>query len=251
MIYFGENFKRLRKNRDLTQEQVAEMLCVSSQAVSKWETGIALPDISLLPIIANLFCVSVDCLLGVDISQKESEICAVLSEAEKYCDERRYTDAVCLLREALIKYPAEPRLMYQLAWSLTGTIRERPESLSEAISLYEKVLNISSDPHLCAMVTRDLMYRYSTTGEDEKALSIAKTLPDFGVCKEYNLGRSNLLRGRELGEYLIANIRLYGDAMKECLEYFLTDKIISQEDMLPYSTEIAKQKLGLLEEILG
>ena len=207
-------------------------------------------DISLLPIIANLFCVSVDSLLGVDISKRKQRIDAVLAEAGELCREKRYADAVSFLRNALVQYPAEPRIMYQLAWNLTGTIKEQRQNLGEAISLYEKILEICEDPTLRTKTIRDLMYRYLTAGEEEKARKTAEMLPDFEVCKEYNLGRSNLLHNRELSEYLQNNIRLYGTAMKECLEYFLNDNILPETDMHPYSTDIAKRKMDLLDQIL-
>ena len=59
---FSNVFKDLRKQREMTQEQIAEVLGVSCQAISKWETNSSYPDISLLPIIADYFGVSVDCL---------------------------------------------------------------------------------------------------------------------------------------------------------------------------------------------
>ena len=250
-FYFGENLKALRKKRDFTQEQLAEMLGVSSQAVSKWERGNAYPDISLLPIIANLFSVSVDSLLGVDISEKETAIATILAEADRLCGENRFADAVSFLREALIRYPAEPRILYRLAWNLTGTVKEQPQNLSEAIGVYEKILELCDEPRLRATVLRDLLYRYYTTGNTDKALKTAEMLPDFEVCKEYNLGRSNLLHGRKLAEYLQKNIRLYGNAMRECLAYFLNDAILREEEMLPYSVEIAKHKMDLLEQLLA
>ena len=61
---FSDNFRSMRKQRGLTQEQIAETLGVSCQAVSKWETNSSYPDISLLPIIADYFGVSVDYLIG-------------------------------------------------------------------------------------------------------------------------------------------------------------------------------------------
>lgn len=56
----GRKIKLLRQKRDLTQKQVAERLCVSPQAISKWENGANAPDISLIPRIASLFGVSID-----------------------------------------------------------------------------------------------------------------------------------------------------------------------------------------------
>lgn len=59
----GKNIKRLRQNKGVTQEQLAECLHISGQAVSKWENGTALPDITFLPLIADYFGVTIDELL--------------------------------------------------------------------------------------------------------------------------------------------------------------------------------------------
>ena len=70
-IYFGENLKNLRKQKNLTQERLAEFLGVSFQTVSKWERGDTYPDITMLPEIASFFRVSVDELLGVNRAADE------------------------------------------------------------------------------------------------------------------------------------------------------------------------------------
>lgn len=57
---FSKNLRKLRQEKQLTQEQVAEKLGVSAQSVSRWETGATFPDIMLLPEIARLYCVLVD-----------------------------------------------------------------------------------------------------------------------------------------------------------------------------------------------
>ena len=75
---FGQRFSRLRKKYDLTQEEVANKLNVSSQAVSKWENDISMPDISLLIEIAELFNITVDELLG-----KETKSPILLEEPSK------------------------------------------------------------------------------------------------------------------------------------------------------------------------
>lgn len=60
----GNNIMMLRKENGMTQEQLATALGISFQAVSKWETGNSCPDISTLPLLADLFSVSVDQLIG-------------------------------------------------------------------------------------------------------------------------------------------------------------------------------------------
>jgi len=73
-IYIGENIKRLRQEKRLTQEALANIIGISFQAVSKWECGDAYPDITLLPVIANYFGVTIDELLGNDkIKAEESK----------------------------------------------------------------------------------------------------------------------------------------------------------------------------------
>jgi transcriptional regulator with XRE-family HTH domain len=57
---FRANLLKYRKAKNLTQEQLTEKLGISFQAVSKWETGMAYPDIKLLPQIASIFQVSID-----------------------------------------------------------------------------------------------------------------------------------------------------------------------------------------------
>lgn len=70
----GNNIRVLRQRKGLTQEQVASCLGVSYQAVSKWETGANTPDISLLPVLATLFDVSIDTLFALDALPPQGEM---------------------------------------------------------------------------------------------------------------------------------------------------------------------------------
>jgi transcriptional regulator with XRE-family HTH domain len=59
-IFIGSNIRKLRIERSMTQREVANSLCVTVQAVSKWEQGRSYPDLPLLLPIANMFCVTLD-----------------------------------------------------------------------------------------------------------------------------------------------------------------------------------------------
>lgn len=63
---FSKNLRRLRLEKNLTQEQLANILGVSVQSVSRWECGNTLPDVMLLPVIARLYGVTVDDLYRAD-----------------------------------------------------------------------------------------------------------------------------------------------------------------------------------------
>ena len=60
----GSKIRLLRTNKQITQEQLAEVLNISGQAVSKWESDTSSPDISMLPILADYFGITIDELLG-------------------------------------------------------------------------------------------------------------------------------------------------------------------------------------------
>lgn len=70
---FYENLKYLRKGANLTQEQLAEKLNVSRQAVTKWESGQSMPDIQNLKQMADMFGVSMDNLVG-DVKEKKESV---------------------------------------------------------------------------------------------------------------------------------------------------------------------------------
>lgn len=61
---FGQRFTRLRKEKGLTQEDIALKVNISTQAVSKWENDISMPDIAILGDLADILAISIDELLG-------------------------------------------------------------------------------------------------------------------------------------------------------------------------------------------
>ncbi len=69
----GERISKLRREKSMTQEELAEKLGVSAQAVSKWENNVCCPDISIIPKMASIFGVSTDMLLGVEEAPKAAE----------------------------------------------------------------------------------------------------------------------------------------------------------------------------------
>ena len=70
----NEKIKALRKANNMTQEELADRICVSRQAITKWETGLGTPDISNIEALARLFDVSIDQLLSGDDSINKENI---------------------------------------------------------------------------------------------------------------------------------------------------------------------------------
>lgn len=65
---FSKNLRRLRLAKNMTQEQAAAALGVSAQSVSRWECGTTLPDVTMLPSIARLYCVTIDDLYQANVT---------------------------------------------------------------------------------------------------------------------------------------------------------------------------------------
>ena len=80
---FAEIFKSLRKDKELTQEHLAEVLGVSPQIVSRWENCVSQPSLELLPTIASYFETSVDTLLGITTPVKKQKVLCFQFRDEK------------------------------------------------------------------------------------------------------------------------------------------------------------------------
>ena len=83
ILNFSKNLSNLRKERKITQENLANYLGVTKAAVSKWELNQSYPDITLLPIIASYFDISIDELLGYEPFMKEDEVKELYSKLIK------------------------------------------------------------------------------------------------------------------------------------------------------------------------
>ena len=73
-LRFSENITRLRREKKITQEELALFIGVTKASVSKWETGATIPDIMILPQLAAFFDVSIDELLGYEPQLSREQI---------------------------------------------------------------------------------------------------------------------------------------------------------------------------------
>ncbi len=104
---FGSVFKSLRKGKGFTQEQLANLLSVTPQAISRWENNTAMPDISLLIPIANVFGVSTDTLLEVDVEKNNVHIQDLVKNFIYFKEPYGSTieEKIALYESELVKFP--------------------------------------------------------------------------------------------------------------------------------------------------
>lgn len=210
MIHFSETFKALRKDKNLTQEQMAEIFNVSPQAISRWETGSTYPDITLLPIIADFFGLSIDDLLGSSQDKIKARVDYYMSEFQLAISKGHIQDCIELMRTALKELPNNYLLLSNLMYALY--VASEDETLckrydEEIISIGERILNYCHEDSI-RMETKRLLFRhYCDTNRKPKARSIVDTLPEENASKETNIYW--LLEGDERMHYLKERISVY------------------------------------------
>jgi len=187
MLYIAENLRSLRKGMELTQEDVAEMLRVSPQSVSKWERGDTYPDITLLPALANLFKTSVDALIGMD-KINDSEARAAIFKAEHACLRAGEPhNAAAILEEALRTFPNDEGLMSELALALS--FDSAPEKLRQSVVLCERVLSGKASEKVRHTTRAVLCFIHYKMGDKEKAVATANNLPHVRESREMILAQ--------------------------------------------------------------
>lgn len=113
----GERIKVLRKQNGMTQEKLAEYLCVSYQAVSKWECGLSSPDLSLIAPLTKLFNISADELLGITETDNDQTRKKYNSALQKYRTNQDHNSSYWWAKEAVLAYPKDYTYLEWLAFA--------------------------------------------------------------------------------------------------------------------------------------
>ena len=187
-IYFGENLKNLRKQKNLTQERLAEFLGVSFQTVSKWERGDTYPDITILPEIASFFRVSVDELLGVNRAEDEEEITSKLREYDNLTDGKMMTEIITPLKK---KFPNDFRVLIRYLACLVHFSEDETSVDSEIKSIYNNIQENCTNDKIRIKAKRAMIEHYRNLYEInkdnlymEKCQEIINEMPDMRDSRE-------------------------------------------------------------------
>ncbi len=173
----AENIRSYRKQRGLTQEQLAEVLGVSVGAVYKWESRSSLPELRLIMEMADFFEVSVDELLGYQM--KDNRLNATVERLWKAGGSRDY-DALPEAEKAIRKYPNSFDTVFAGAflYYTFGAETKKAPWLRRAIELLDSACLMVSqctdsrlnESYLCGMIAE----MHELLGETDKALELLK-----------------------------------------------------------------------------
>ena len=145
-INLGGTIRELRKQKGITQETLAAALSVTPQAVSKWESGISFPEMTMIPMIAGYFEVSLDTLFDFDLRKIKTHTQKILEDAAKYFydDPNRYGETI---RAALTENPGNEDLLCALLDHYEYILRnfDDTDHLDEMIDISHQLISSSRD----------------------------------------------------------------------------------------------------------
>lgn len=172
-MQLGEVIRQYRKDKNMTQKEMASQLGVTAPAVNKWENGNSLPDIKLLAPIARLFGISTDELLSYEQELTEEEIKEILDKADAMLEAGPYREAFAWGKKKLEQYPNCESLIWQMAVLLDAQrmIQEIPDAEvydAYIVSCYIRVLQ-SKDEKIRNGAADSLFGFYMRKKQYEKA----------------------------------------------------------------------------------
>ena len=190
----GENVKLLRKTKNITQKQLAEMLGVSAQSVSRWESGVCYPDIELLPLLAETFDVTVDRLLGVDDVAEKKRVEDYLDRFQVAINQGKIEECISIARAGVAEYPNNYALLNKLMYALfvsgddSGNIPNWKENMekydAEITALGERIMKYCPDQDIRLEAISRLAFNHCEHGRREQGKEIYETLPTMSLCRE-------------------------------------------------------------------
>ncbi len=177
-IKIAENIRALRKEHKMTQEQLAETFGVTIGAVSKWESGASIPDISIIVEMADYFETSVDVLLGYE--WRRGNLGRSIETIKSLRNQKRFSEAIAEADKSLQKYPNSFELVHACAkmFNMAGIETRTKKYNQKALALWERSIELigqNTDDQISERTIKEAMANvYICLDKPDKALDILK-----------------------------------------------------------------------------
>ncbi|MGL5820074.1 MAG: helix-turn-helix domain-containing protein, partial [Sarcina sp.] len=248
VLDIGKNIYRLRKEKAITQEELSKIVGVSVAAVSKWEGGASYPDITLLPLIATFFEVSIDDLLGYYLPIDEELVQDISLECANEFD-NSFDGGENLCAKYLKKYTKSYKLKYYLSnimvmRAMNLSDEEKRIKMSKVLGMFNDVMSNSNDKELIEGSIIQIASIYTVLEEYDKAIEVYEKIESSKMSKAAMLSHVYIKKGekkkaiKELQQelaYATMNVNLLLGALSE---------IYLKEDI-----NIAKQYMDLRKNV--
>ena len=183
----AENIRSFRKQRGLTQEQLAEVMGVTVGAVHKWEAKLATPELGLITELADFFDVSVDVLLGYGM--KDNRLKAIVERLTRYIN-REDPEGIPEAEKALKRFPHSFDIVYLSAilYMIFGGKNHDEKQLARAAELLEESLLLlpqNTNPAISDISIYNYMANVQIMlGRGDRAVDLLKQHNPEGVCSD-------------------------------------------------------------------
>ncbi len=181
-LNLAENLIRLRREKEVTQEEVASFIGVTKASVSKWETKQSLPDILLLPVLASYYGVTVDELLGYKPQLGKEQIQKIYHELAAGFAEKPFEEVMDASRKLVKKYYSCYSFLLQISilWLNHYTFAEDPKSqmgiLDETVELCTHIIENCKDISICNDATVLKAIMDLQRGRPQEALDLVEDM---------------------------------------------------------------------------
>ena len=239
----GERIKDLRKKNDLTQEKLADFLCVSYQAVSKWECGLSCPDLSLIVPLSKLLHVTTDELLGAAPAEADSRYAQLQKDYDATFRTGDLDERLRITETAVREYPGDMKWLNNYAWDIwCVAVVEPDEELfrqqrERVIKMFDTVIQNTEDDqvkaHAIEGIVQCLCGKGENVGPREECCRAAEEIlrimiPDGNYCHHHHSLCHVKFRQAELaltaGEAEKAE-RLLEESVRHAEKYDLIDTV--------------------------
>ena len=176
-VNLGDKIRQLRKGKGISQEVLAQYLGVSFQAVSKWETGTTLPDVTLIPAIASFFGVSTDELFDYNRLEAERRVREICQQAYT-CRQSDPAQSEQILMEGLKKYPGNDVILNNLLYTMAA-----PERGEEMVTICKTLIAGPHDDAVKYDGLRILAQTYHDMGQQDLVAPTLEQIPELYFTK--------------------------------------------------------------------
>ena len=185
----SETIRKYRKERNLTQEQVANYLGVTAPAVNKWENGISYPDITLLAPLARVLNINVDTLLSFKEELTDIEIDQFVKDLSSEMSSADYETIFDKANRKVREYPNCEKLILYVAQLMNAYLIMRRDEIVEnekyqkQIKAWFEKVAFSDNTELANQAIMLLSQDYMVNGEYEEAQKLLDQIPPMGFDK--------------------------------------------------------------------
>lgn len=251
-IHIGKKIYAMRTAKGLTQEELAQLCCVSGAAVSKWEHDLSYPDIATLPILARIFHITIDELLNFEQDLLAEDVDRLISDIGNLFQQESFEEAMRFCKTLVYTYPNSELLKLKIAGSILqmAMLFYGQEHGEQHLEIFKK---FAQEQCMLVAESKDLtmkqaacimMSTYYMEDEPKKALKLLQSIPRLSNTISIESSLYMQMEDYDKAQELLQK-QLYADSSQAIqLLYSLINIALHKQE-----EETARKLLSLLEQL--